>query len=524
MSNLPPVCILTAGLGTRMGALSETINKALLPIDHKAAISHIVDQFPNGTNFIIALGYAGEQVKNYILMAHPNLLVKFIEVDRWRGNGSGPGYSLWSCKAELQCPFYFIACDSLFKMDSLNTPVGKNWIGVAEVNLDDTIDYCNVAIEDGYVTSIKDKIRCGPEDLSFTGVLYVKDYKEFWQGLNSETKVKNELQISNGLLKLIDGPGLVAIEVNWDDVGSEEKYNNIIASRTDYDFSKTNEFLYFVEKRVIKFFANPSIVSARTSKASIKPEVFPIILESRNQFYCYDLVVGETLYTRNNKKIFRQFLSWMDKNVWTPVEVNPRRMRELCHSFYYDKTLNRLSKFDEKYPDFDPPKYVNEEPIALLPDILARIDWESLYNGYPTFIHGDLQFDNILHDKTSNQFVLLDWRQDFSGELEFGDNYYDLAKLLGGIILNYDYIKSGLFSVEKNNDNLIFDFAVLKSSSAYKKILEDFILAKKLNLKKIHLLVGLIYLNMAPLHHPPFDQALYALGLLYLTRTLDKES
>ena len=64
-----------------------------------------------------------------------------------------------------------------------------------------------------------------------------------------------------------------------------------------------------------------------------------------------------------------------------------------------------------------------------------------LYEGIPSFIHGDLQFDNIIYNKKLNKFILIDWRQDFAGQIEFGDLYYDIAKLYGGILLNYDYIK-----------------------------------------------------------------------------------
>ena len=43
--------------------------------------------------------------------------------------------------------------------------------------------------------------------------------------------------------------------------------------------------------------------------------------------------------------------------------------------------------------------------------------------------HGDLQYDNVLVKKDKS-FVLIDWRHEFGKCLEFGDIYYDLAKLL----------------------------------------------------------------------------------------------
>ena len=59
-------CILTAGVGNRLKNYSKIINKSLLPINKQAAITKIIEKFPKNTNFIIALGHFGDQVKNYL--------------------------------------------------------------------------------------------------------------------------------------------------------------------------------------------------------------------------------------------------------------------------------------------------------------------------------------------------------------------------------------------------------------------------------------------------------------------------
>jgi len=38
------VCILAVGVGSRMGPLTQNINKAILPINFKAVISHIIEK------------------------------------------------------------------------------------------------------------------------------------------------------------------------------------------------------------------------------------------------------------------------------------------------------------------------------------------------------------------------------------------------------------------------------------------------------------------------------------------------
>ena len=67
-------------------------------------------------------------------------------------------------------------------------------------------------------------------------------------------------------------------------------------------------------------------------------------------------------------------------------------------------------------------------------------------DGIPVFIHGDLQFDNIIF---GGKFSLIDWRQDFAGSF-YGDKYYDLAKLYGGMLINYDRIKQNKMSYFEN--------------------------------------------------------------------------
>ena len=61
--------ILAGGLGTRLGNLTETIPKPMVKIDNKPILYHIMSTFSkNGINdFIIALGYKSEVIKDYFL-------------------------------------------------------------------------------------------------------------------------------------------------------------------------------------------------------------------------------------------------------------------------------------------------------------------------------------------------------------------------------------------------------------------------------------------------------------------------
>lgn len=514
-----PVCILTAGRGTRMGPLADVINKSLLPYKGKAIISHIISSFPKDTPFIIALGYQDQQVRDYLSIVHPELNIQFVEVDRYEGEGTGPGYSLLCCRSYLESPFYFVSCDTLFSANLDKAPE-SNWVGVASVSKNQQANYCNMQIMKGEVTGILDKQKVDKQTSAFTGFMYIHDYQIFWQALVDKNYISGEHQISNGLLGLLTHSKLYSIQVKWLDLGTYEKYRQAIEETEEYDFSKTNEFLYFTQRQVIKFFNDETIVRKRVEKASLKKHVFPSITYVGKQFYSYDFVSGQTLYAYNHPELFDKLLIWLERELWTPVAVSAEKMSMLCGSFYKEKTHLRLADYAKKYPNTPSCSIVNGRPVASLEQLMNDIPWDELCCGVPTFMHGDLQFDNILYDKKTNQFVLLDWRQDFAGEVKFGDIYYDLAKLMGGIIINYDYIKAGLFSVEKDSNELYLEFAQRFNRTYYLLSLKQFIERQGLDFKRVQLLVGLIYLNMSPLHHPPFDQALEALGRLLLTTTL----
>ena len=92
------VCILAAGTGSRMGKFTKVFNKALIPLKGKPAICHIINKFSIDTSIVIAVGYKKDTIIEYLTYNYPERNLKFISVDKWSGEGSGPGYSLLCCK------------------------------------------------------------------------------------------------------------------------------------------------------------------------------------------------------------------------------------------------------------------------------------------------------------------------------------------------------------------------------------------------------------------------------------------
>jgi NDP-sugar pyrophosphorylase family protein len=270
--------MLTAGKGSRMGDIGRTLNKALLPIDGKATISHIINKFPRDTEFVIGLGYLGHQVRQYLHIAHADRKFKFIEVDNFDGPGSGPGYSLLCCRELLQKPFYFVSCDTLWD-NALDYSLDKNWLGVARVEPGQSDRYCNVKIsEDRIVNLIEKTMVSDPAYQAFVGLCHIQDYLIFWRALESTKQVAGEHQISNGIEALIRSTEVVPQTIVWFDVGDEEKYKQMVSRYENFDFSKSNEALYIINGRVIKFFVDAKVTECRLAKAKLNPSVFPEII------------------------------------------------------------------------------------------------------------------------------------------------------------------------------------------------------------------------------------------------------
>jgi thiamine kinase-like enzyme len=171
---------------------------------------------------------------------------------------------------------------------------------------------------------------------------------------------------------------------------------------------------------------------------------------------------------------------------------------------------------DKKNLDSFNPKYVDGQAVLNWKSYFEKIDWDLLINeSRPTFIHGDLQFDNIIFDSISKKFTLIDWRYDFSGLGMYGDLYYDFAKLLGGIRLDYSQIKKNNFNYTRiNPEEACFTIPSAPHATELEMVLEEFIWDAGYDFSRVTNLVPLIYLNMAPLHDSPFREILWCLFLL----------
>lgn len=518
------VVILAAGKGTRLAPLTDSINKALLPVGSKASISHIIEKFDPAVDIVVALGYEKEKIKEYLALAHPHHRFVYVDVDKIDGPGSGPGYSLLACRQHLQCPFIFFAVDTLVE-EEIPEPT-QNWLGISPVQ--DTASYNSVSMESGFVTNMQDKVACDNSH-AFIGLCGIEDYQVFWEALEgNDSLILGERQISSGLQALVRD-GVAGVEFTWHDTGTLAGYEaacqHFSTEDEGFDFSKTGEHIYFVKNRVIKFFTDEATVQKRVQRAKSLVGFTPHINKQSKHFYAYERISGDTLYHTLHSELAATFFGWLAERFWAegvPTSVDQEVFRKACQAFYYDKTVARIDEYYKRVKSQDSLAIVNGIPTPFLSSLLARLNWDELASGIPSRFHGDLQFDNILvTGRRDKPFVLLDWRQDFAGLTDYGDRYYDLAKLYGGHIIPYHLIKKNMFSYEEDGGSVRFDIASTYALNESRAVYEKFIHEQGYDMRKVRTLTALIFLNMSPLHTPPFNKLLHHLGKVELMRVLE---
>lgn len=503
----PVVCILTAGLGTRMEDISQHINKCLLPLDNKAIISHIIDKIPMDYDIVVALGYRGDMVREYCESVHSDRKFIFVEVDKYKGKGSGPAYSIYQCKEYLQRPFIWITGDTIITDDL--PPVNNNWLGVYPTSIPQIYSTVNLDtnIDSNTVVGFKNKDING-YDYAFIGLSGVYEYKKFWDQLDI-----NSGEIVSAYYNIDEYSSMKAQRFEWHDIGTIDNYlraKQLFENSKQYSIPKTNgEFLYKVNNTFVKLSSDGNFIDGRIKRSKELVKLTPSLTYSGKHLYSYNWIDGDTLYDCDNIEVWKDFLSFADKNLWKKVELDSS-FKKTCVKFYYDKTIERLKLFlDRRDESFVDKHIINGLSVNSIHDLLETFDWNLIYDGVPTkLFHGDLQFDNVVYG-ADRQFYLIDWRQDFGGSI-IGDVYYDLAKMYGGILMSYKMMKSDENFYCFTDENIVnYHHYENDKLEKFKTIYEQWIVDSGYNLKKVKMITSLIFLNMSSLHEEVFGNLLF---------------
>ena len=446
------VLITTSGVGSRLGNLTKYTNKCLVRVGKKPAISYIVEAYPKEVELIITVGYFGEQVKDFLTLAYPERKITFIEVDKYEGEGSSLGYSMLKAKNELQCPFIFHAADTIIT-EEINEPT-ENWLACQFK--ENNSQYRTISWIPNRMINDKGDLT---SNFAYIGLAGINDYKLFWDSL----EVEYNANINDSTLSDCHAINRMGIKwetkeyFNWLDIGNVFELKH--AREVIYDkfelLDKVDESIFLFDDFVIKFFYNKTVCANRIERCKQLSGLTPKLVDYRDNFYKYEYAVGDLLATSVDEVIFKNFLDWSNNNLWVKYGVS-EEFKKTTKKFYFDKTYERLQTFFNDNNIIEKELTINGLTIPPVIDMIKEINENWLCSDSYYQFHGDYILDNIIY-KGKDEFILLDWRQDFGGDLKNGDIYYDLAKMNHNLLFNHDIVHKGLYSVEKSESTIKCD-------------------------------------------------------------------
>jgi len=516
------IIITTSGLGSRLFSHTKYQNKSLINVGDKAAIDYIIKLFKDkNVNFIITLGYYADFVKQYLEIAYPGINFIFVYINKYQGNGSSLLYSLLCCKDFIKNEFYYICCDTIID-EKISFEFNENTLFVS--NCTDGINYSSINCKNSQISKINKK-GCNNFDYIYIGMAFIKNYELFFKiaeeiyNNDSQNQSLSDIDIYSRMLELNINFNFNVINKYYD-TGNLNSYNNtLLTLKKKYNvLTKEKESIYFHNDKVIKFFYDNEKVNNLIKRYNHISDFCPKILNFSKNFYSMELIDSKPLSQIYEYGKIYKLLKWAQNNLWKKINTNDNYKINFI-DFYKNKTIDRINKYLENIENKD---YIiiNGINTNKIFELLEKINFEYIYDSSPTNFHGDFILDNIL--LKNDNFALIDWREKFGNTTEYGDVYYDLGKLRHNIFFNHDNVEQKLYfikEISKNNVEIDIkcNYLLISQINDFDKFLNE----NKYDLKKVKLIMALIWINMAPLHEYPLSNFLFNFGKLNLFNELN---
>lgn len=225
--------ILAAGRGSRMGHLTDSLCKPMLPLrDGKPLLEHILLSLPERVNkAIVVTGYKGEIIREYFGEKYRDVSIEYVEqnIDDPDAKGTWPALCLAKdLLLENQGEsFLLLNADDLFDRDSLEKLVeSRNGILIGDVeSLAEAKRFGVVIVEDGKMLEIEEKPD-NPKSTTVSVGAYVFENSILSQD-NPVKRVNGEMTVPDVVEAFRKENILDAVMVKeWRPIGTEEEYRN----------------------------------------------------------------------------------------------------------------------------------------------------------------------------------------------------------------------------------------------------------------------------------------------------------
>jgi len=519
------VVVLAAGRGTRARVFGPWLHKGLLPLGDRPVLTRLLERFPTDTHVVFAIGHLGEQIRNFVELAHPEFRTSFVEVPRYSGPGTGPATSLLACRPLLDRPFLVTASDALY--DEPLPELAGNWIGVAEVP--DPENWCTVRTAGNEVSDLAYRDSNGTH-LAYTGTAHVEDIEPFLNALE-RTVQTGEVVLDPGFLALRDR-GLETRAVAWRDAGNETTY---AAVRSTFEgettaAGKTNDLTYLIGSRVLKVTSDPELAKGLAERGNQLTGLAPAVLGHGGGVVASERVQGARVLDSHDPKEVRRCLDWVANHFWASGKMQdappPSELMPATRRMYVEKTRERSRAMARRLPELGTEARINGLYCPPVDDLLDTIDSDArgvLSAPVVAPFHGDLHAENVLVDAT-DRLWLIDWRTDFGGLSAFGDITYDLAKMIHTLEFPTPVMTEHRFSVARDDDGVLCighnGVAELEQS---RQAFWSFVGDHGHDASRVLAVDALVFLSMSPLYDDRIGEYLYLLGQVLLSAAIQND-
>lgn len=292
---------------------------------------------------------------------------------------------------------------------------------------------------------------------------------------------------------------------------------------------------------VIKYSINVDKLIKEKSYFNMLPEqltiYYPRIISSgyKNDEYYYEMeyygypnVSELQLYWNLPKEIWERLFDRLYLCLNQFKENRYSIGKQAYKSFYIDKLRERFENYTNyliqqgsDYSWIESAVYIDDIYCLPLNSLWEKLEsfFEKKYNeNMFCCFHGDFCFNNILYDINSSIVKLIDPRGSFGETCVgiYGDFEYDIAKLAHSTIGKYDYLVNNLFTLNaESNIKFKIDFDLRDNQYILESETKSIINKFNLNIDDILVIMGTLFLSMAPLHSDSYikSKTMYLHGL-----------
>jgi len=204
------VVLLTAGEGTRMRPLTESLPKPMLPVADRPLVAHGADAAveAGASELILVVGYEAEAVREYFGDEYRGVPVEYAV----QAEQLGTAHAVDCASDHLDGPFVVLNGDDLYDRESVAALLDAEGPAIGSYRVDDPTSYGVFEVEDGVVTGIVEKPTDPPTDLVNVGAYRFPAEAREW--LDVPMSERGEHEITDVLSRVIDEHSVRTVEVD----------------------------------------------------------------------------------------------------------------------------------------------------------------------------------------------------------------------------------------------------------------------------------------------------------------------